>query len=349
MGYTHTQGSFSGKGGVEIVYQTWTVDKPKAVVVLVHGVGEHSGRYTHIINTLDGKGISFYGLDHRGHGRSGGKKGHVDSFMDYIHDLKLFVNIVKETNRDVPVIMLGHSMGGAIACRYGLTYQDDLSALILSSAGLISGVDISSAKLAVARILSKIAPGITMSNGIDVRDISHDEDIIAAYVNDPLNHDRISARWGMEFLENGKICLERASELKLPLLLFHGCGDKMCKLEGSQIVYDRAESKDKTLEVFPDLYHESMNETPQERAKVLNVVAKWILAHIPAAKKAAVPERRLFRKKSVKKKAEVKSSAKAAPKAAAKKSAPRLLPKLHPKLQQKRGEENCCEKDRQKK
>ena len=153
--YSYKKGSFAAKDGIEISYQKWTVDSPKGVVVLVHGLGEHAGRYMNIINTMRDKGVSFYGADHRGHGSSGGKRGHIMSWMEYVNDLKMFVNIVKSENKDVPVVMLGHSMGGAIALRFALTFLNDLSGLVLSSAGVKPIIHASSAKIAMGDFFSE--------------------------------------------------------------------------------------------------------------------------------------------------------------------------------------------------
>jgi len=282
--YNYTQGTFSGKGNIEIAFQGWAVDRPKAVVVVVHGLGEHSGRYMNIIETMAGKGISFFGLDHRGHGRSQGIRGHIDSFMDYIIDLKTFVNMVHEAHKDTPVIMLGHSLGGAIACRYALTYQNDIDGLILSSAALMPAVKIPAIKRMAGVVLSKIFPTVNMANELDSIYLSHDENVVKAYNEDPLVHGLVTPRFFTEFTANGQFCLDHASQLRLPLLIFHGTGDRFCNIKGSEFVYERSLSEDKKFEVFPDLYHETMNETVKEKAKVLAVVSKWMLAHISAKK-----------------------------------------------------------------
>ena len=280
--FNYTQGSFTGKGNIEISFQGWAVDRPKAVVVIVHGLGEHSGRYMNIIETMAGKGVSFFGLDHRGHGNSKGIRGHIDSFMDYIIDLKMFVNMVHEAHKDTPVIMLGHSLGGAIACRFALTYQNDIDGLILSSAGLIPSVEIPVLKKKAAGVLSTVFPTLNMSNELDSKYLSHDETVVKAYNDDPLVHGLVTPRFYTEFTANGQFCLDHARQLRLPILLIHGTDDHFCSIKGSELVYERSESDDKLLVTFPDLYHETMNESVKDRAKVLAVVSKWIMGHISA-------------------------------------------------------------------
>jgi alpha-beta hydrolase superfamily lysophospholipase len=281
--YSHNTGTFIGKGGTEIFFQNWIVDKPRGILVIAHGVGEHSGRYDNIINELKGSGISVYALDHRGHGKSGGKRGHVDSFMDYVYDLKLFIDLIREENRSVHLVLLGHSMGGAIACRYALTYSDDMDALILSSPGLIFGGDAPAWKKKMAVILSKYLPSITMATGLATKDLSHDRAVIDAYENDPLVHDRMSPRLFTEFVNNGVECLERASELSIPLLVFHGKEDRIVDYHGSEQVYQKASSSNKVMHIYEGLFHETMNET--DKKKVLKMVAQWIVKAISGKKK----------------------------------------------------------------
>jgi len=312
--YKHEKGTFIGSGANEIFFQKWTVENPKASLVLVHGLGEHSGRYGNIIKALSEKNISIYALDHRGHGMSKGKKGHIDSFSDYVNDLKHFVNMVKGWNGDMPFVMLGHSLGGVIACRYALQFGSDLDALILSSAGLVPTTPIPTALVVASKMFSKIAPKLLFSNGLDSAGLSSDRDVVDAYENDPLVHDRVSARFGAEFMAAEEECLNRAMELTMPLLIFHGSDDPIVSPEGSKIVYEKASSRDKELHVFQGLIHETMNEVEAEKKKVLDVVTGWILAHVGGAKKkkAAATKSKSKKKTTAKKAAKKKAPAKKA-------------------------------------
>ncbi len=324
--YKHEKGTFIGSGANEIFFQRWTVENPKGILVLVHGLGEHSGRYQNIVDTLNNKKISIYALDHRGHGKSKGKKGHIESFSDYTSDLKHFVNLVKEQNDKLPMIMLGHSLGGVIACKYALEYGSDIDGLILSSGGFLPATPIPVVLKTVANIFSKILPGLSLSNGLDSKGLSHDPDVIDAYENDPLVHDRVSARFGFEFMAAEEECLNRAIELTMPLMVFHGSDDPIAGLDGSKEVYEKAISADKELHVFQGLFHETMNEAGDDKKKVLEVVAAWILSHTGASKagKAAPKKKAAAKKTASKKKAAVKKSAKkkVPAKKAAKKKAP---------------------------
>jgi acylglycerol lipase len=319
--YSHNMGTFIGKGGVEIFFQSWGVKKPKGVVVIAHGLGEHSGRYSNIIEKLRGKGISFYALDHRGHGRSGGKRGHVMSFMEYVYDLKLLIDFVKMDNKKLPLILLGHSMGGVISIKYALAYPEDVSGLILSSAGLVTVLEVPRWKESLGRFFSRNIPGLTMPSGLPPEFISRDAAVVEAYKNDPLVHDKVSTRWFTEFTNASKECLSRASELDMPLLLFHGIDDKLVDYRGTERVYEAAASKDKTLYLFEGLYHEAMNELPEDRNRVLDVVGKWILKRV-VKKKAASRAMPSKAKKAQAVKARKKTAAKKKSVATAKKVSP---------------------------
>ncbi len=328
--YNHETGSFTGKGGIEIFFQKWIADKAKAAIILVHGVGEHSGRYENLLKSLADKKISVFAIDHRGHGKSDGKRGHIDSFMDYVYDLKLFLEFIKEENKGLPVILFGHSMGGVIATKYAMTYPDDLSMLVISSPGYTPAFKVPAWKNSVASFFSSRISSLTFPNGLIVSDLSHDQDTITAYNNDPLVHNKITARWAVEFMRAGQECISNAASIKKPLLVFHGKEDHICDYKAAEQFYNDASSAVKKLFVFDGLYHETMNETPAEREKVLSDVTGWILKTIdslPSASKKAVPAAKAAAKPAAKKapvkKAAAEPAAKKAPvkKAAAKPAA----------------------------
>ncbi len=281
--YKHTMGVFLARDLVRIFYQGWIPPLPKGVLVISHGLGEHSGRYMNLIGALEGKGIAVYALDHRGHGMSGGKRGHVDSFMKYIGDLKqLLDEVIHREFRNPPLVLLGHSMGGLIAMKYVLTHHHDYGALILSAPALIPAVPVPPGKRILGRILTWIFPKLTLNNELDPSDISTDLEAVRAYREDPLVHDRVSARWYTEFIDTASECLKRAPELRMPLLLVHGTGDRMVSPRSSKIVYERAGSPDKQIQFFEGLFHETMNEEAENRMKVLRLLRDWIVAKVSA-------------------------------------------------------------------
>ena len=318
--YHHEIGSFTGKGGIEIYFQKWIAEKAKAVLIIVHGLGEHSGRYGNLLKSFENKGISFFAIDHRGHGKSDGKKGHIDSFMDYVYDLKLFTEFVKEENKGLPVILYGHSMGGVIAAKYGMTYQDDLSMLVLSSPGFEPAFKVPAWKNSLAAFLSSRIASLTFSNGLAVKGLSHDPKCIEEYEKDKLVHGKITARWAVEFFRACKESLNNASAIKKPLLVFHGKGDPIVDYKASEEFYTKASSAIKKLFIYEGLYHETINELEADREKVLNDVTEWILKNIGASSSAKkAPEKKAPSKKPAAKKPAVK---KAAPKKPVAKKAP---------------------------
>ena len=287
--YTHNTGTFIGKGGVEIYFQTWTVASPKAILIIGHGLGEHSGRYQNLIDQLDGKKISIFALDFRGHGHSSGKKGHVDSFMDFVYDLKLFIDLIKQKNEKVPAILFGHSMGGVVSTKYALTFPDDIQSLILSSPGFLPTVEPPQWKKKLAHIFTKTYSRLTLSSGLPASGLSHDSDVVEAYENDNLVHDRISAKLYSEFMKNCEECLNRSSELHMPLLVFHGTGDPIADYNGSERFYENISSKFKDIFLFEGLYHETINEILEERGKVLKIITDWV--EKITGKKQAAPKK----------------------------------------------------------
>lgn len=278
--YKETTGIFAGVNNAQIHYQSWKVENPRGIIVIAHGLGEHSGRYENLVKIMQADGVSFYALDHRGHGRSEGKRGHISSFSEYTEDLKTLIRLVQKENQAVPVILLGHSMGGVIAFQYALSYPQDISGLILSSAGLIPAGELPAWKKLLAGVLSQIAPSLAISNGLNSSDLSHDQEVVNAYVNDPLVHDRISSRWAAEFIRAGADSLSRASELNMPLLIIHGADDRIVDFRGSKEVMANASSLDKQFYLFEGLFHETMNEVSPEKEKVVNCIREWIVKQI---------------------------------------------------------------------
>jgi acylglycerol lipase len=278
--YDYNSSYFSSPDGLKIFYQKWLSNHVKGVVVIAHGLGEHSDRYQHLLDQMAGHNISFYALDHRGHGRSEGKRGHVSSFNDYVNDLDILIQMARDENPNLPLLLLGHSMGGVIAFRYALSHSHKLDALILSSAGLIPILKVPGWQLKLVRILSRFTPGLLIANGLDASGLSHDQKVVENYVNDPLVHDKVSVRWFTEFISAGQEALQRARELSIPLLIIHGREDPIVDYRGSEHIMERATSVDKTLYIFDGLLHETMNESSEHRQDVLAKVGEWIIHHL---------------------------------------------------------------------
>jgi alpha-beta hydrolase superfamily lysophospholipase len=235
--------------------------------------------------------------------------------MDYIYDIKVFVNMIKDKNPNKPVIMLGHSMGGVLALKYALTHAEDLDALILSSPGLVPAIKVPAWKKNLAIFLSSKIPSLTMPSGLDATTISRDKEVVKQYLADPLVHDKVTPRFYVEMMNTIDECINRCGEVTLPLLLIHGTADALVLDEASKIVYEKAKSKDKTLKLFEGLYHETMNELEPDRKKVLKFLADWIVDHAKKnistkSKSASKPLKKAAPKKAAKSKTKTVKKAK---------------------------------------
>ena len=275
----HVEGKFAGTGGLEIFWQAWRGRAPRAIVVISHGAGEHSGRYERVAEHLVAQGYAVYAVDHRGHGRSAGRRALVDRIDNAAADLDELVELARREHPGVPVFMLGHSLGGTIALRYALRHQGKLAGLILS--GPVAVIDPPPAsQRAIARALSAIAPWLP-ALALDPATVSRDPREVEAYRSDPLvHHGKLPVRTVTEIVGATEGFPEQIPTLTLPLLLVHGSDDRLAPVQGSKMVYERAGSQDKTLNIYDGLYHEVLNELPDDRARVLADIDAWLGAHV---------------------------------------------------------------------
>jgi alpha-beta hydrolase superfamily lysophospholipase len=275
----HTEGNFKGIRDANIYYQAWLPDgKVKAVLLVVHGLGEHSGRYLNVVNAFVPLGYAIYALDHLGHGKSDGKREMVRRFEDYTDTLTIFYKLVKGWQADKPIFLLGHSMGGLIASYYLLDHQADFKGAVISAPAIKVGAGISPATITMGKILSVLAPSAGVL-GLDASFISHDPEVVKAYVNDPLVfHGKTPARLAAEMLKAMQRVTAEVGTIALPFITVQGGQDKLVDPGGCQMLFDQAGSKDKAIKIYPELYHEVFNE-PQ-RAVVLKDVESWLNAHV---------------------------------------------------------------------
>jgi len=272
-------GFVSSKDGARIFWQGF---KPsgeiRALVLISHGLGEHIGRYEHLSAFLESRGYAVFGSDHRGHGRSEGKRGHILRFEQYLDDYKVFRDSVVERFPAKKSFLLGHSLGGLIAVHYVLKYPADFSGLILSSSALKVKIEANQVKLALGRFFSKVLPGITMSNELDPNFISHDQDVVKKYIDDPLVHDRVSARWFTSFVSAIEQAQSRASEIKIPILVMQSGDDRLVDPEGAREFFEKVSSQDKTLKYWDGFYHEMFNEI--EKDIVYQFLLEWLESRV---------------------------------------------------------------------
>lgn len=274
-----TERSFDGVGGVRIVYDVWTPEvAPRAVLVLSHGFGEHARRYDHVARRFGAAGLVTYALDHRGHGRSGGKRVLVRDIHEYTTDFDTLVGIATREHHGLKCIVVGHSMGGGIVFAYGVERPDNYDLMVLSGPAVAAQDQVSPLLALAAKVLGVIVPGLPAQE-LDADAVSRDPEVVAAYRNDPLvYHGKVPAGVGRALLQVGETMPQRAPALTAPLLVVHGSDDRLIPVAGSRRLVECVGSADVELKVYPGLYHEVFNEP--ERKQVLDDVVGWITARL---------------------------------------------------------------------
>jgi alpha-beta hydrolase superfamily lysophospholipase len=275
----HIEGNFKSVRNIDIYYQAWLPDGDvKAVLFVVHGLGEHCGRYMNHVNRFVPLGYAVYGLDHIGHGKSGGQREMIDRYSDFTDTLKIYYEMVKGWQPGKPIFILGHSMGGLITCTYLLDHQADFKGAIISAPSIKIGEGISHTTITMGKILARIAPKTGVLE-LDVNNLSHDPEVVKAYVNDPLVfHSKTPARLAAEVLKAMMRVTAETAKITLPFIAIQGSQDKIVDPGGSQMLYDNAGSKDKTLKIYEGLYHEVHNEP--EREVMFKDLESWLAAHV---------------------------------------------------------------------
>lgn len=272
LGVPRPQSKLTAADGIAISINDWhPQDAASGGVILMHGLGEHGGRYARVVQFFNKLGLAVRTYDHRGHGRSGGSRGDVPDDDRILDDAKMVVDDFA-TQFAAPPLLLGHSMGGLFAARFAVENRSPLRGLILSSPAL--GLPMSGGQKLLAKLLLAIAPGLALPNGLERRFLSHDQKVVDAYNNDPLVHPKISARLLRCMIASIDIALAKASALHLPTLLVVAGDDHLVNPSGSQAFFDRLPPGVGTIHVYPQLYHEIFNEFEAER--VFGDLQTWL-------------------------------------------------------------------------
>lgn len=246
----------------------------KAVVVLVHGMGEHSKRYENfVIPFYNQNSFAVLTFDQFGHGLTEGKRGHNPSFEAVLDCVQEMLKKAESVFGNKPTFLYGHSMGGNVVINYALRRKNNLTGVIATSPFLKLAFEPPSWKLKIAKILLKIAPSLTMSNELDIEGISRDKNVIEAYNNDPLVHDKISPNYSIVFIETGKWAIENANKLKTPILLMHGTDDRLTSYKGSEEFAKNA-GNIVDIQLYEGAYHELHNDIIKN--EVLEQMMTWI-------------------------------------------------------------------------
>jgi len=267
--------NFETKDGLTLLGRVWqTKGDPKGVVNLVHGLGEHSGRYAHIAEALTKAGYHFIGFDLRGHGLSEGKRGHTPNYEYLMDDVALFLEKSHGFfGGDQPHFLYGHSLGGSIVLNYGLRRKPELAGVIATDPALALSFEPPKAKVTLGRMLAQIAPAFTMNNTLDVNALARDAAVVKAYQDDVLVHERLSAKLSMELLNSGQYALDHAAEWQLPLLLMHGTEDRITSCKASEAFASRAGAS-VTLKLWDGYFHEIHNDLGKE--EVIAAMIAWL-------------------------------------------------------------------------
>jgi len=271
---------FEGRSDCQLFFRWARPSAPRAVLVVVHGLGEHSGRYDELAHALVAGNFAYYSFDLRGHGKSGGPRGDVHKFDDYLYDLNRFLGLVRQREKHLPIFLMGHSLGGILTVLYALDHQSELAGLITASTAFQLASPPGALSLLGARVLSTVAPGVKLQNDLDPAQLSNDPALPAQYLSDPLVERQVTAKWASEFFSNYGRALQRAPELSIPLLVLHGGADEIADVAGARAFHERAGSSDKSLQVYTELRHELYTELPENRNQVFADLIKWLAAHL---------------------------------------------------------------------
>ncbi|OSY86970.1 alpha/beta hydrolase [Tenacibaculum holothuriorum] len=253
-------------------WQPENLAQVKAVIVLVHGMGEHLGRYQHVAEELVKNNYTVVAYDQFGHGKTTGKKGHNPSFEALLESVDKAINKAKELHPKLPVFLYGHSMGGNVVINYTLRKEHDLKGVIATSPFLQLAFQPPAWKLTAGKILQKITPSVTLPSELETSHISRIPEEVTAYENDPLVHDKISPNYGITIINTGKWAIENATKLKTPMLLLHGTDDKIIDYKGTEAFHKNSTSSE--LKLYPEGYHELHNDFCKD--EMLNDIITWL-------------------------------------------------------------------------
>ena len=264
-----------------LYYRHWPLEdniKPKAVVLLVHGLGEHCQRYDHVASFFTKASYALCSMDLPGHGKSEGARGHIDSFELYQTAILELFERVKTLYPNTKIVLLGHSMGGLIATQLLLNHQDKFAAAMLSGAAIKSPQEPPAWQVVIIKTIATFFPKAKML-ALDASAISRDSEVVRKYMNDPLvSQEKLSAQFLLGMTNSMEECKSNASRIELPLLIMHGSNDAMTAPEGSEFLFESVGSTDKELKIFDGLFHEIFNEP--EKEQVFADMLEWMASRV---------------------------------------------------------------------
>jgi alpha-beta hydrolase superfamily lysophospholipase len=265
--------NITSSDGKQLFAKEWPVENPRAVMALVHGLGEHISRYEHMAVFFNAEGIAVIGFDHRGHGQTTGRSGHSPGFEIMMDDVEALLKVAKEKYPGKDIFLYGHSMGGCLVLNHTLKRNPEIKATIASAPPIILDNKPSAIMVGLGKLMKHIFPSFTQPNGLNVNHISRDPEEVAKYVNDPLVHNKVSASLGMSLLDAGEWLDNFQGKSPVPLLIMHGTEDQITSAASSEQFAGKMEGR-VTFKKWDKLFHEIHNEPEQQQ--VFEFTLDWI-------------------------------------------------------------------------
>jgi alpha-beta hydrolase superfamily lysophospholipase len=273
--------SWSTSKNIPIFASEWKPDRPaNGVIVLVHGIGEHIGRYEHVAKMFADNQYAFISSDLIGHGKSGGQRGHADSFDDFYDQITWMLQEAVIRYPALPVFLYGHSLGANLVLRYIEQMMPPVAGAIVTSPAL-EVTRVPPVKLAIGKLMYRLYPRFSMTNSLDTTGLSHDENVVNAYLNDPLVHPRVSARLGLDLIGSSKLINDQRAAIKIPLLILHGELDRLVKVTSTREFVGQMDGRVKYFEI-PGGFHELHNEP--DKQEIFNIWLKWLDDRVKAGR-----------------------------------------------------------------
>jgi len=270
----HIEFKFKTFDELQLFGQSWQPEgQSRRVVCLLHGIGEHGGRYAHVADALTQAGYILFTVDLRGHGKSSGPRGHTPSYDALMNDISSLLEVVNKQFSQLPLFLCGHSLGGNLVLNYILRHKPQLKGAIVTGPFLRPAFELPAFKMILGKIVDQLFPAFSQKSGLDTKVLSHDTEAVHAYENDPLVHDHISARMFIGAYQSGQWALEHASEFSLPLLLMHGGADRLSSSKASREFADKI-NENCTFKIWDGFYHKIFNELGKE--EVLKFMIDWL-------------------------------------------------------------------------
>jgi alpha-beta hydrolase superfamily lysophospholipase len=268
-----TEEPITGSRGNLLFRREWSPPQPDRVLLLVHGLADHGGRYDHLGAWFAARGCTVHAYDQQGHGRSTGSPGHLRRFSDLLDDLDVVLQFVQARHPGLPVFLVGHSMGGLVVASFARERHPEVAGVVTSGAALRIG-GISRARILAVRILSRLLPRLRFDAEIDAAGLSRDLEVVSDYRNDPLVFRRITLSFARELFAAVERVAGGATGVQLPMLLLHGEADPICPVGASRDFFDQLTAAGRRLETYPGLLHEIFNEP--ERLTVFDDLLGWV-------------------------------------------------------------------------